>query len=749
VWLHNVSDALIWLAYFLIPVALVYFVRRRRDVPFSHLFWLFGAFIILCGTTHLMEVVVTYWPAYRLAGVIKLLTGVVSLATVAALVPVLPRALALRSPAELERAVASRTAALVQANDWLRESEERFRLLVEGVKDYAIFMLDSEGQVVTWNAGAERLKGYRGEEIVGQHFSRFHPREAVEGGWPRRELELAKAKGRFEDEGWRVRKDGTRFWTNVLITPLYDEAGVLRGFSKIIRDLTERRRSEEMLRSVLDHVIDGIITIDSAGTIESFNPAAEKLFGYQSSEVIGRNVKVLMPEPYHGEHDGYIHNYLTTAQAKIIGIGREVVGRRKDGSTFPMELAVSEFHMGEQRFFTGIVRDITERKQLEQELRQRLEDLAEADQQKNAFLAMLAHELRNPLAPMRNALYLMKMPEAGGGMVTQARDMMERQLHCLVRLVDDLLDVSRIIRSKIELKKEPVDLAVAVARAVETAQPVIDAQGHRLAILLPAQPLWVEADLIRLAQVIANLLMNAAKYTDEAGRISLTVERDGEAAVVCVRDSGVGIPPELLPRIFDLFVQGDRSLARSQGGLGIGLTLVKRLVEMHGGGVTATSAGAGRGSEFTVRLPALPEGRGGEGHGAMGVRAHVTDALRKRVLVVDDNVDAAESIAMILRVSGHDVRCVHDGPSALQAAKAYRPDVVVLDIGLPGMSGYHVARQLREQPEFRRTPLVAMTGYGQEEDHRLSQEAGFDHHLTKPVDPDALQAFIARAYSCR
>jgi PAS domain S-box-containing protein len=495
-------------------------------------------------------------------------------------------------------------------------------------------------------------------------------------------------------------------------------------------------------------VIDGIITIDERGHIESFNPAAEKLFGYVRAEVVGRNVNMLMPEPYHAQHDSYVSNYLQTGHAKIIGLGREVVGKRKDGSTFPMELAVSEFRIGEHRYFTGIVRDITERKRLEQELRQRLDELAEADRQKNDFLAMLAHELRNPMAPMRNALHLMTMPGIDAEMAGQAQGMMERQLDQLVRLVDDLLDISRIIRGKIELHKDVFDIATAVMRAVETAQPIIEAQGHGLSIELPEQPVLVEADLIRLSQVIANLLTNAAKYTDHAGRISLTAKsEDGQAAVI-IRDSGIGITREMLPRIFDLFVQGDRSLARSQGGLGIGLTLVKRLVEMHGGTVSATSAGISKGSEFIVRLPLTTGGQAGMRRGIpYSARPHVTDALRRRVLVVDDNVDAAESIAMILRLTGYDVRCAYDGPSVLETARGYRPDVVVLDIGLPGMNGYEVAQQLRRQPGFERIPLVAVTGYGQEEDRRRCLEAGFDIHLTKPVDPQALQAFVASSGS--
>ncbi len=504
------------------------------------------------------------------------------------------------------------------------------------------------------------------------------------------------------------------------------------------------------MRSVVNHVIDGIISIDERGTVTTFNPAAERIFGYAAAEIIGRNVNTLMPEPYHSEHDAYLRNYVTTGEAKIIGIGREVVGKRKDGSTFPMELAVSQFHTGVHRRFTGIVRDITDRKRLERELRQRLVELADADRQKNEFLAMLAHELRNPLAPMRNALHLMKMPGADEAVIEGARDMIERQLHYLVRLIDDLLDVSRIVRGKIELRKEVLNLATAIAQAVETAQPVIDARGHELSVGLPDAPIWVDADRIRLAQVIANLLTNAAKYTDRAGRIWLIAEQEGGQAVVRVRDSGIGIAPEMQSRVFDLFTQGDLSPAHSQGGLGIGLTLVKRLMDLHDGSVAVHSDGLGQGSEFVIRLPAVASTEAaGELAGRAEATTHVAGASKRRVLVVDDNVDAAESIAMILQLAGYDVRCIYDGPSVLQTATAYRPDVVVLDIGLAGMSGYDVARRIREEPDLKQTVLVAMTGYGQDEDRRRSQEAGFDYHLTKPVDPDVLQDFVARPSSVR
>jgi two-component system CheB/CheR fusion protein len=517
-----------------------------------------------------------------------------------------------------------------------------------------------------------------------------------------------------------------------------------RNADRDVRSAEALAPADDRMNSVVNHVLDGIITIDERGTIVTFNPGAERIFGYRAREVIGQNVRVLMPEPDRSAHDGYIRNYLTTGRAKIIGIGREVVGRRRDGSVFPMELAISEFRHNGERHFTGITRDITERTRMQRELQTQLYELAEADRQKNEFLAMLAHELRNPLAPMRNALHVLSMPGVPEDTAQRALGMMGRQLNHLIRLVDDLLDVSRIIQGKIELRKEVIDIGAVVDRAVETAQPVIEARRHRLAVSLPREPVFVEGDPLRLSQVVANLLTNAAKYSPPESPIELATATEGGQIVLRVRDHGIGIAPELLSAVFDLFVQADSSLARSEGGLGVGLTLVKRLAEMHGGSVTAASGGVGQGSEFTLRLPLVSHEDACAGASAGEARARVTDALRKRVLVVDDNVDAAESVAMILRVSGYDVRCTYDGVSALDTAKAYHPDVVVLDIGLPGISGYEVARRLRLDPEFEATPLVAVTGYGQDVDRRRSRNAGIDYHLTKPVDPATLQQLLAR-----
>lgn len=377
--------------------------------------------------------------------------------------------------------------------------------------------------------------------------------------------------------------------------------------------------------------------------------------------------------------------------------------------------------------------------------RRRIQELEAAERQINEFLATLAHELRNPLAPIRNAVSLMQMGGLSGAMMEWYSTIIDRQLTQLTRLVDDLLDVGRITTGKLSLQKEPVDIALVVETAVDSSRPLIDARKHTLEISLPPLPLRVEGDLTRLSQVVLNLLNNAAKYTPEGGAIRLTVGRQGRQVVVRVRDSGLGIPADLLPNVFDLFMQGDRSLDRAEGGLGVGLTLVRRLAELHGGTVEARSDGPGRGSEFIVRLPLLaaplsprraPPDRNAERPQPAGCR---------RVLVVDDNRDAAESMTVLLELWGHEVRIAHSGREALAIAAGYRPDAVLLDIGLPEMDGYEVATRLRRIPEWTGVMLVAVTGYGHDEDRRRCRETGFDHHLIKPVDPVKLESLLATA----
>jgi len=372
------------------------------------------------------------------------------------------------------------------------------------------------------------------------------------------------------------------------------------------------------------------------------------------------------------------------------------------------------------------------------------EDLQEADRRKDEFLATLAHELRNPLAPIRNALQIIRLAGDNAQAVELAKDVMDRQLRHMVRLVDDLLDVSRITRGKVELRKERVDLTKIIHSAVETSRPLIEASGHELTLQLAPEPIWLEADLTRLAQVLSNLLNNSARYTKPNGRILLTSERREGEALVRVCDNGLGIPEDMLPLVFEMFTQVDRPQERSQGGLGIGLSLVRGLVEMHGGKVEAYSDGPGRGSEFVVRLPLLteePERQ--EVQAPDGQTQKATAPHARRILIVEDNRDGADSLALLLELMGNNVRTVYDGASALEAATEYRPDVVLLDIGLPGRDGYEVAREIRASPHLNGVVLIAQTGWGQEEDYRRTTEAGFNHHLVKPVDPQKLKELLA------
>ena len=374
--------------------------------------------------------------------------------------------------------------------------------------------------------------------------------------------------------------------------------------------------------------------------------------------------------------------------------------------------------------------------------------IQEEDQRKDEFLAMLAHELRNPLAPISNAVHILRVSEGDGAKLAWARELIGRQLKQLVRLVDDLLDVSRITRGKIELKVETVDVPQVIAAAIETSRPNIDAQRHALSLQLPAEPLAVQGDFARVAQILANLVNNAAKYTPKGGRISLSAVRDGDEVAFRIRDSGVGIPAEFLASIFEPFTQVDRTLARSHGGLGIGLTLVRRLVEMQNGSVCVRSEGRNRGSEFTVRLPRAA-GATAERAGADAIGATSPSPAGLRVLVVDDNRDVADSTASVMRLNGCDVHVAYDGKAALESVQRLRPDAVLLDIGLPTIDGYLVAEHIRAQPENVRTMIVAVSGYGQQQDRERSRSVGFDYHVVKPIDPSVLAGLVGSLRTSR
>jgi PAS domain S-box-containing protein len=621
------------------------------------------------------------------------------------------------------------------------QSEERFRLLVEGVRDYAIFMLEPDGTIASWNAGAEYIKGYRAEEIIGQHFSRFYPPEAVAARWPEQELEAAKRDGRFEDEGWRVRKDGSRFWANVVITALYDRSGRLRGFGKVTRDLSERKKQEERLiaseerfRLLVEGVRDyAIFMLDPQGRVMSWNAGAERIKGYRPEEIIGQHFSRFYPP--EAIERGWPEYELQVARkdGRFEDEGWRV---RKDRSLFWANVVVTALYGddGELRGYSKVTRDMTERKHVEA--------LEEGRRQMSEFLAMLGHELRNPLAPIRNAVHVMARKKLDPVSSEWCRDVIDRQVSQLARLVDDLLDVTRITSGKITIHKEPVDINLAVERAVESSRPAIDARKHTLRLSLSEEPVQVDGDIVRLSQALLNLLNNAAKYTPEGGTIWCSVRRENGSALVCVRDNGIGIQRDLLPKIFELFVQGDRSLDRSEGGLGVGLTLVERLVRLHGGSVHAESGGPGMGSEFIVRLPVYSGAASGT---ILAAEKRPAIAERgRRVLVVEDNRDAADTLAAAVRSWGHQVQVAYDGVSAVRAGRDFRPEVALLDIGLPILNGYEVARQLKELLTEEEILLIAVSGYAQEEDHQRSAEAGIAHHFAKPVDLDLLRRLLAR-----
>ncbi|MFL5328711.1 MAG: PAS domain S-box protein [Gemmataceae bacterium] len=599
--------------------------------------------------------------------------------------------------------------------------------------------MDPTGIIKSWNAGARRIKGYEAHEIIGKSFMNFYPQEAIDRGWPQEELRRAAATGRIQDEGWRLRKDGTRIWANVVITALRSPQGELRGYLKITRDLTERkqaeeavRQSEERLRLMIESVQDyAIFMLDPEGCIATWNQGAERIKGYTAAEIIGQHFSIFYSSEDNANGKPARELEIAMREGRVEDEGWRV---RKDRSQFWANVIITALYdtRGTLRGFAKITRDMTEKRKVEQ--------LQLADKHKNEFLAMLAHELRNPLAPIRNGVELLKMSKTIEPEIQETTRMMERQIVHLVRLVDDLLDVSRIITGKIHLEREPVDVRDVVNRAVEEVQPILDARGHELILTQPARPIIVDGDVVRLAQVVSNLLSNAAKYTETPSQIWLTTESRGEEVVIRIRDQGIGLTSEETTKIFNLFEQADTSISRFRGGLGIGLTLVKRIIEMHHGEVKANSAGLGKGSEFVVRLPLSKATSSAKfqpypDHDAKGHAG-------RRILIVDDNVDAAQSVERLVRKWGHEVQTAFNGPDALKKAKVFLPQIVLLDIGMPGMSGYEVAKQLRAEHDLEGVIITALTGYGQAEDRLRSHEAGFNHHLIKPPDPDLLAALV-------
>ena len=629
-------------------------------------------------------------------------------------------------------------------------SAELFQLLVDSVKDYAIFMLDRRGRVATWNRGAERIEGYRADEILGHHVSIFYPPADVAAGKCAYELEIATRTGRFEEEGWRVRKDGSRFWASVVLSAVHDPAGALIGYAKVTRDLSERRDAasawtaqEQRFRLLVESVRDyGIFMLDPGGHVATWNQGAERIKGYRADEIIGRHFATFYPEV--DVRAGKCEHELAVAarEGRFEDEGWRV---RKDGSQFWANVVITALRddRGALVGFGKVTRDLTERVRVEDERARRLA-AEQASRTKDEFLAMLGHELRNPLAPIVSALQLLEL--RGDARSTREHQIIARQVGQMIHLVDDLLDVSRVSSGKIALARREIDLRDALARAAETVSPAFARHGQHVTVAVPAHPLIVDGDDARLVQVFANLLTNASKYTPDGGHIDLRVRHVEREIVVEVEDDGRGIEPALLPRIFELFVQGYQDVDRPDGGLGVGLTLVRSLVHLHGGEVEAHSRGRGQGSRFVVRLPAREAYREEGAPEAARAASEGPSVARRgacRVLVVDDNEDAREMLAEMLVALGHEAMAAGDGPEALRVLERFRPDLAILDIGLPGMDGYALATRIRALPGGDALRLIALSGYGQPDDRAAGARAGFDAYLVKPVDVARLQAEVA------
>jgi PAS domain S-box-containing protein len=630
----------------------------------------------------------------------------------------------------------------------LEPDPKLFMLMAERVTDYAIFLLDPLGRILSWNAGAAAIKQYRASEVIGRHFSLFYTPADIARNWPAFELKQATREGRFEDEGWRMRKDGSRFWANVIITALRDEKGTLLAFSKITRDLTQRkqheeslRRSEERFRLLVDGVQDyAIYMLSPDGTITSWNVGACRINGYDSSEIIGKHVSVF----YSDDDVALGKPWTELALAKELGHAEEEGWRvRKDGSRFWARVVLSALHDtdGTLLGFAKVTQDLTQRRHAEA--------LESSASNVNDFIAVLAHELRNPLAPIRNAVKLHKLLPVGHPSREAACLIIERQSGTLMRIVDDLLDISRITRGVMTLDQKPTDVSAISRHAIETARPAIESGRHTLEVLMPDEPLVVLGDEMRLDQVLTNLLDNAARYTAPGGHITVkgyAANIDGHLnACISVRDTGQGIDESMREAIFGMFVQGKNKAERPFSGLGVGLALARAIVELHHGSLVAVSEGLGKGAEFIVRLPLMASAQLDVPHAhaaSTSGESVLYPGDGQRVLIVDDNVDAAVMLAELLERHGYRASVVHDGPTAIDEAENSRPNIILLDIGMPGMSGLDVARRVRERNHDPRPFIVAVTGWGKEEDKLRSREAGFDVHLVKPVEETRLLAVL-------
>jgi PAS domain S-box-containing protein len=634
----------------------------------------------------------------------------------------------------------SRTILLARkrAEEELRKRSEWLRITLASIGD-AVISTDVEGRITFLNGVAEFLTGWLEREAMGRPlaevFQIVNERTREPGPNPAlRALREGTVVG-LANHTILIARDGTERPIDDSAAPIRDDSGTAVGAVLVFRDVTDRRRAEEAqarLAAIVESSQDAIISKTLDGVIRSWNAGAERVFGYAPEEAIGRSITLIIPPDRRDEEYEILARISQGERIEHF----ETIRVSKQGRLIDISLTVSPIRAREGRIIgaSKIARDITDRKRVDKAL-------AEANQRKDQFIALLAHELRNPLAPLRNGLQVIRLAGTDTNAVTQAREIMDRQLSHMVRLIDDLLDISRVSQNKMELRRSRVLLKDVISSAVETARPAIEEAGHEFTLSLPPEPVYLDADLTRLAQVFSNLLNNSAKYTERGGRILLSAERQGGEVSVSVRDTGLGIPANDLPRIFDMFSQVDRSVERSTGGLGIGLALVKGLVEMHGGTVTATSPGQGKGTTIEVRLPTL-ESTAVPAAGVASESEPAPAGPRRRILVVDDNRDSANSMAMMLTLMGNEVRTAHDGFEAIETAREFHPKAILMDLGMPKLNGYEATQRIREQPWGRDMIIIAMTGWGQEADRIQSHEAGCDSHLVKPVNLSELESLL-------
>jgi len=652
------------------------------------------------------------------------------------------------------------------------QRDDRFRLLVEGVTDYAIFMLDPQGHVMTWNTGAERIKGYRPEEIVGQHFSTFYPPEARNRHLPDHELRVASAEGRFEDEGWRLRKDGTRFWANVVITALRDGGGELRGFAKVTRDLTRRREHEETLRQseerfrlLVEGVSDyAIFMLDTNGYVVTWNSGAERIKGYQANEIIGQHFsRFYPPDVVEGgwpDHELQI----ATETGRFVEDGWRI---RKDGSKFWANVMITALRDegGRLRGFAKLTRDLSERKRaeaLEADGAQR-DEMLEAERSariaaqraariKDEFLATLSHELRTPLSAILGWTQILRkqgVPKPED--FHRAMEIIERNTRAQTQLIDDLLDLSRIVSGRIRLDVQQIAMPDLVRGAIESAEPTAQAKGVLLTSSLDHREGIVSGDPARLQQILWNLLSNAIKFTAEGGKVEVRLRRSGSKMEFTVSDTGIGIPANFLPHVFDRFSQKDSSTTRKFGGLGLGLAISKQLVELHGGTLRAHSPGEGHGATFIVELPLAGLETEVGSAAALGPARPATEGEASlpnltgiHVLVVDDEADARDLIQRVLQEQGATVSVASGGEEALRILETLDADALISDIGMPSLDGYQLMRQIRAtEAKGKRLPALALTAFARAEDRKKALLAGYQSHVAKPVDMAELVIIVA------